>query len=160
MARPDLSSCAMLFSRDITEVVFHSNRIVFPRRSPARTNAPAGAKTGQTQHHAGAQFTSLQFELRHLRVSAENGGISRKLRKTHLPKARALRGGFLFIYTPFAAPKAAAKAPLQRQQIRLVALGDELDAAVLCLVHLAGQHVFDARPVGAHAHAPALRAEV
>ena len=112
MARPDLSSCAMLFSRDITDVVFHSNRIVFPRRSPARTNAPAGAKTGQTQHFAGAQFTRLQFELRHLRVSAENGGISRKLRKTRLPKARALRGGFPFIYAPFAAPKDGGESAL------------------------------------------------
>ena len=36
------------------------NRIASPcRQTPARTYAPAGAKTGQTQHLAGVQFTIL-----------------------------------------------------------------------------------------------------
>ena len=61
---------------------------------------------------------------------------------------------------PLPPQRTAAKAPLQRQQIRLVALRDELDAPVLRRIHLAGQHVLNARLVRAHADSLALRGQI
>ena len=64
-----------------------------PRRpAPARTNACAGAKTGQTQHFVGAQFTDSQSGISSLRASAEQRR-KRKPRRSPAPRFRISNSG-------------------------------------------------------------------
>ena len=82
----------------IHEPIIHTNisprqRGTPPRRpTPARTIPSAGAKTGQTQHFVGAQFTDSQSGISSLRASAEQRR-KRKPRRSPAPRFRISNSG-------------------------------------------------------------------